>query len=691
MSFLWGLTERGRVFSGRHPLFVVGLLWVICFLLANIEPWLGWLSVLWLRWAAYFIWRRRAKAIIVSLLGAIALASMAWREHLRDVREQDLLDFSNGKISAIMLENARGDVQRWTAAARLDLGKHAGAIVWWKGHGPLPVAGSQMTAFGMIEELPKPRNPGEFDTATWLSNQGVCAVFLAREEGRMITSAWARWLADVRLGFRNAVTAGIDPTRDAAAVIRAIVIGEHPQDAEVMVAAFRNSGTLHAFSVSGLHVAMAATIGWFVLGAAGVPRRVAIVFLIGLVFGYAWITGNSAPAVRSAWMAALFFSAFWYRRRPDLLNSLGAVLCVMLLWDGRMLFQAGVQLSYGVVAAIALGTAWASRVFAWMAESNDYLPPAHASRWAIGFLKLRRSVSQSLTVSLAAGIGSTPLTAFHFGLVTPISILAGVVIVPIVFVILSLGLAAAVFYNVIPPLARGINQVNAWVADRCVDGAEFFANVPGGHFQWPREHSPFLLVYQLKYGDAAALFSHGWHGAVWIDCGGPKSFQYQLAPSIKWLGIQPQTVILTHADGGHMGGAQQVWAASPIKRVLLPVERSRSPSFRAWRDEAPNARIECLFAAEIKMLELPDGAVIEVLHAPDPHDHHLAADKRVVIFRMHWQGWRILFTSDSGSAAESELLASGRNLSADFIIAGKSSEELSLNDIFLEAINPQAI
>ena len=85
--------------------------------------------------------------------------------------------------------------------------------------------------------------------------------------------------------------------------------------------------------------------------------------LLPLIFGYSWITGNSPPAVRSAWMAAVFLGAFVFRRRPDLLNALGAVLLAAMLWDGRLLFQPGVQLSYGVVAAIAVGTAWAAKLF----------------------------------------------------------------------------------------------------------------------------------------------------------------------------------------------------------------------------------------------------------------------------------------------------------------------------------------
>ena len=92
------------------------------------------------------------------------------------------------------------------------------------------------------------------------------------------------------------------------------MIGEQPPDADALISEFRNSGTLQVFSVSGLHVAMVGSIGWLILGWLGVPRRWAVVILLPLVFGYSWITGNSAPAVRSAWMAAVFLGAFVFRK-----------------------------------------------------------------------------------------------------------------------------------------------------------------------------------------------------------------------------------------------------------------------------------------------------------------------------------------------------------------------------------------
>ncbi|RYD29099.1 MAG: DUF4131 domain-containing protein, partial [Verrucomicrobiaceae bacterium] len=575
----------------------------------------------------------------------------------------------------------------WTAPAVLEGGRHDGAKVWWEGRGEFPVAGARVTASGNFAPLPEMRNPGDFDQAGWLRSQGVSAVFKARQiEGRVVTGPLATFGAKVRQGFRTAVTTGLDEDSQEAMVIRAVVIGEQPPDAEELVAAFRNSGTLHAFSVSGLHVSMVGLIAWFVLGWLGLPRRQAIPVLLVLIFGYSWITGNSAPAVRSAWMAAVFLGAFMFRRKPDLLNALGAVLLVTAWWDGRLLFLPGVQLSYFVVMAIAFWGGWATGWFAWMAQPELYLPMGMMRWWQKAWLWLRRKVAQSLGVSIAAGVGSTPLTVFHFGLMTPVSIIAGVVFAPAVFALLCVALFSLAVYPLLPSAAQAVNRGNGHIANVSLGIARFFSAVPGGHYQIQREKEPFLLVYDLEYGAGAACFSGGDSGAVLLDCGDRYSFRRRVAPSLRRLGVEPDSVVLSHPDGGHLGGGAAVWESFPIRQALLPVERSRSPGFRAWVNDAPGAGVKLLTAASGSEFPMPDGARLEIIQVPDRLSQNASADDRVAIYRLHWRGWKLLLTSDAGLGTEIQLLDQDKDLKADVIIAGRHRGDVTLSDRFLDAV-----
>lgn len=677
--------------SGRHPLFAAALVTVACVLAADASPWLGLAAPLVAAWlgTACSSWRR---ALAWLSCGIITTGVFMMRDNARRMAEKTLLALPGGPMEARLMEDGRGGDKIWAAPAILLDGGRPGMKIWWEGSGPAPVAGSRVRAKGSFQPLPVPRNPGEFDRGEWMRRQGVAAVFDAsRSVGEVDTGPLAAFGARIRNGFRERVTTGLDEDSRQAQVIRAVVIGEHPPDEVNLMDAFRKSGTLHVFSVSGLHVAMAGTIGWLALSLARVPRRRALPLLIALVFGYAWITGHSAPAVRAAWMAAVFLGAFGFRRKPDLLNSLGAVLLGAMLWDGRLLFQPGVQLSYGVVAAIAVGTSWTARSFAWMEKPELYMPMQLMSGWQKFLLGLRRKAAGTLAVSTAAGIGSAPLTAFHFGLVTPVSVLANLLLMPLVFILLTAALLSAALFSVAPPLSRGLNKLNGMVADACVFSARGFAGIPCGHFTVGAEDQPMLLVYDLDRGDGAACFADGKGSAVLLDCGGRRSFKHLVAPSLRKLGITPDSVVLSHPDGGHLGGGAAVWEQFPIRQALLPVIRSRSPSFREWLDQAPHDGVAIHQAAATPTLAFPDGATLEVLQFPDPLAVNSLADDRVAVFRLHWRGWEILLTADAGMGTELRMLDFLTKTSADVIIAGRHRNDLTLCDRFLDSVKPKAI
>ena len=678
-------------FSGRHPLFMAACAAVVCVSAAAVAPGLGG-SAGMLCAVSGMIFAGWKRGLIWGLCGWIPVAVFLWRSDSQRTAEAELLAAPGGEVTARVLQDGKGSERFWSAPARITGGPHAGRKVWWQGGGEVPVAGAVVGARGSFQALQGPRNPGEFDRAAWLRRQGVAAVFYTGWTGGTVEAGHlAAWGAAIRHGFRSRVTAGLPDDSTEAGVIRAVVLGEKPPDSDALIGVFRNSGTLHVFSVSGLHVAMVGAIAWWVLSWAGVSRRRAVPLLLPVIFGYAWITGFGAPAVRAAWMAAVFLGAFIFRRRPDLLNALGAVLFVAMLWDGRLLFQPGVQLSYGVVAAIAVGVAWSSRVFAWMAVPELYLPMDLMNRWQEAWLWLRRKIAQMLSVSLAAGIGSAPLTAAHFGLITPISVLAGLVLVPLVFGLLFVALLAIVVSPLAPPVSRGLNCMNGYVAMGCVHSATFFSKVPGGHFLLHREERPMLLVYDLGHGAGAACFSGGPEAAVLIDCGDRRGFKRTVMPSLRKLGIEPDSVVLSHPDGRHLGGGSAVWDAFPVRQALLPVERSRSPAFRSWIDDGPAAGIRMHQVGLVDSLAFPDGASLEILNVPDSWAVNSVADERVAVYRLHWKGWKFLFTSDAGIGTELKLLDEGRDLSADVIIAGRHRGDLTLCDPFLDAVNPQVI
>jgi competence protein ComEC len=688
---LSGRKPRIRLMAEQRILLCAAVVAVLCVLAADVL-WLagcGLAGLLGSMAGLLLGWRKGVAMVCIGLAASLVLYG---RKSATERERAVVLENPDVRVMAHVLEDARGSDRAWIAEARILEGPARGAKVLWRGRGGMPVAGSHVSAKGTFSPPEPARNRGEFDYAAWMERMGFAAEFHARDaRTQSLHTPWlAAWAARFRHGFEASILHGLDGESQAAQVISAMVVGKQPPDADEMISAFRNSGTLHVFSVSGLHVAMVGGIGWLCVSMLGVPRRHAVLILLPLMFGYAWISGNGPPAVRSAWMAAFFLGAFVFRRKPDLLNSLGTVLLVGMLWDGRMLFQTGVQLSYGVVAAIAVGMGPASRLFGWISKKELYLPDDERSTLRKMWDNSRAWVAGSLSVSLAAGVGSTPLTMLHFGLVTPVSLIANLILLPLVFGILSLGLLGAALYPVAPWASTWINRTNALLADASVLAAESFASIPGGHLITRRPGQPMLVVYDLPYGGMASVLTDKRGHAVVFDCGGRGSFRRTVLPTLRAQGIEPGTVIFSHPDGGHMGGGYPVWRSLPVREVVLPVDVGRSTALHGWKTSAADG-VAVRQAVDVARINGPDGAVWHRLNIPHPGSSLALADDRVSVWRLHWRGWRILFTSDAGYRTEQELLDQGADLSADVIVAGKHRHDFTLGDDFLSAVKPRVI
>lgn len=599
---------------------------------------------------------------------------------------------ASATVTAQVLSVPQGTGGGWAALAEIESGGQPGKV-WWQGIGPAPGKGARIEARGQFLPFPPARNPGEFDMAGWLHRQGAWGVFEARAVAKQLVEppAIEQAGARARAWFRDAVTAGLDPTGREAAVIRAMVLGEMPDDQDVLIESYRASGTLHVFSVSGMHVAMVGAIIWVVLRVLRVPRRPAVVVILAAMLGYAWLTGMKPPAVRSVTMAAVLLGAFLFRRRPDLLNALGLALLWAVIVDGHLLFQVGVQLSFGVVAAIGFGTAWMTRRFGWIELKEPYLPRVLYGRWRSAWLAGREWLASAMGASSAASVGSLPLTLWHFGFFSWISVLASPLIGLPVFALMTLALLATAL-SPFPAAQRQVNRLNGMVAGTCTKIAEVSAGVPGGHFSVPRDRpgNDFLVVYDTGYGGGAACL-HDDKTSVLFDTAHRPGFRRTVLPSLRHLALRPQSLVLSHPDGGHLGGAVEAFDALPVRQILLPVERARSTAFREILAVSMDRGIATVRGGKGATFPISPDAWLEVLHEPDARDWNAVADERVMVTRLHWHGWRIVFTADAGLATERAMLEAGGDLQADVIVAGRHRHDASLGDDFLAAVQPKAI
>jgi ComEC/Rec2-related protein len=687
-----------RIFSRfwvNRPLFVIAVAIVAVVSLESMQTGFGWISAIGFSLLCGWLIRWQMAVVIFVLSAAILVNA-----HFRFIHQRDgeawLARQAPQRVEARLLEDAKGTQEkkgamgRWHAIAKIQRFGEPAIKVQWLGAGTPPPAGTKLLSYGVFETFEPERNPGLPNRMELMRAEGIVGTFRASEmREQRWTSPISNIKADFKASFHQSIIAGLDPESTAAKVILAVVIGEKSPDSLGLIRAFFESGTLHVFSVSGLHVTMVGGMFWGLLSILRCPRRWAIPVIIISMFGYVWLTGSAPAALRAAWMSAVFLGAFMLRRRPDLLNTLGSVLLFAMLWNPGIIRFPGVQLSYGVVAAIGLGTALARRCFEWIAEKEELLPESELSWLQRKWLKFRESLANSFAVSLAASIGSSPLSMFHFGVITPVSIFATVFLVFQVFILLVVALTSALVYPVWPGGSEFLNRNNAIVADVCAWTAGAFAKIPGA---WASVNSPSqdtLIIYDLGYGADAACFASTQGNAVMIDTGGKFSLQGTIGMSLNQLGMRPDSVILTHADSGHVAPPQLLQEMFPIRQVVTGMPLAKNSVAADWQAQATKIRLITPHRGSI--MELGNGARAEVLLSPHDQAVGTVADDRCLVFMIHWNGWKLLWLSDAGRLSEQVLLESGIDLKADLIVAGLHQSDFSLTKDFIDAVAPQTI
>jgi competence protein ComEC len=554
--------------------------------------------------------------------------------------------------------------------------------------------------------LPRaPQNPGQFDSAEYSLRSGCVAVVRADSVVLKKLERWAPsfhlllWAEISRQWISQALAQGIEDREQDTAVLLAMALGASDAAGEEIEDAFRDSGTLHIFAVSGLHVVMLAAVVAFVLRWLGLGKGRAVFCLIAIVFGYAYITGWRPSAARAAFMITLVLAAPWWNRRSAVQNSLGAAVLILLAYDSHQLFLPGFQLSFGVLWAIAFFAPPLLAALRPWTELDPFLPPAIASRWQHFSADSRQWLASLVCVSLAAWVGSLPLMLGHFQTVTPVGLLANLFLVPISGISIGVSCAslvcAAVGATGLQVLVNGVNAFLAWLMVFLASG---FASLPLANFtldlRFEKAPPPVeLRVFHLSGGGAASHLRAG--DSQWLlDTGNVRAWRGVLRPFFRHQGInQLNGVILSHGDMAHVGAADLAYRLGKPRLCTSVHEPWQfDPPFAAIQQLAKKVPVDSVawhrYQAEDR-IEIQGSDVMpvhaEVLY-PLLQDDAEKADDRGLVLMLHVGKMRVLWLADAGFITEKKLLDRSTDLTCDVVIRGQHSADFSgLTEILVHA------
>lgn len=264
-------------------------------------------------------------------------------------------------------------------------------------------------------------------------------------------------LDSMRRDFSRRAALGIETDREVVRLNRAILLGERASLPARLRRTFVESGTIHVFAISGLHVMAVARVLMIVLQALWVPRRFVGAAAVPILWGYVTLIGFPPSAVRAAVMASLSCLAPLVRRRPNGVVAWSLTFLGVYLVRPAMIADVGCGLSFAVMLAILVAC--------------DRLRDCP------------EGLKKTLTVTVVAWAAGVPIAAHVFGRVTPGGILANLALIPAAVVTVYAGACGILVSFVSEPLAAHLNALAALFTKAMVVLSDGVSRLPGANVE----------------------------------------------------------------------------------------------------------------------------------------------------------------------------------------------------------------
>ena len=247
----------------------------------------------------------------------------------------------------------------------------------------------------------------------------------------------------------------------AAAIARALIIGERDGIDQELRSYFLATGAMHILAVSGMHIGLLIVALLKVLGlfSRWVSRKQALLLVVLIVWYYAILTGLSASVLRSVFMFSVLLLSQLSGRQMSNLNALFFSAFCLLLYDPLYLFDLGFQLSY-------------------LAMLGIYLYYELVKNWMEFKWRFVQQLWDGTALGLAATLTTLPLSLYHFHLYPNYAQIANLCLMSLSSFILILGM----FFPLLQALPL-LDHLSAFVLETCIQWMlsimRFFSEAPG--------------------------------------------------------------------------------------------------------------------------------------------------------------------------------------------------------------------
>ncbi|NOT12055.1 MAG: DNA internalization-related competence protein ComEC/Rec2 [Methylococcaceae bacterium] len=552
-------------------------------------------------------------------------------------------------------------------------------------------------------------NPGGFDYERWLFAEGIGATGYIRPNPKPALLKQAPDWNSITV-WRQMLVDRLDqllPDSPQLALIKALTIGDGNSISQAQWDLFRKTGTTHLVVISGSHIGLIAGLVYFLVLRlwawtgllAWSPPKVAACTATSFAVFYSALAGFSVPTQRAMITLAIVMIAIVLKRNTRPMNVLAIALCLILLYDPLAVLSVGFWLSFLAVGLIIY-------TFAGRLAKPGYIAGVIKINWV-------------------TSVGLSPLLLFFFQQVSVIAPLANLIAVPIISLLvvpLSLIAIIALFFS--PLLAKALFlPVNISLQGLCWF-LEQLANIPMATITHPTPsiwallfaipgillllaptgipsrwlglvlflpmafpNKPMLQpgnvdMTLLDVGQGLSAVVQTSHHVLVFDTGAKFSIDSDigktvLLPYLLYKGIdQIDTLIISHGDNDHVGGAETLMTNLPTKQLITSAPQQLTPY----------SPTPCQAGQSWNW----DGVSFSIL-APPPIQFPSENDNSCVL-KIQSDKLTILLTGDIEAEAEYWLVGTyGENLKADILVAPHHGSKTSSTTGFLQFVHPDYV
>lgn len=483
------------------------------------------------------------------------------------------------------------------------------------------------------------------------------------------------------------------------------------------------AGLAHLFAVSGLHCTFLVTL----LGLLIPPTRrrlYAAVAILVLLF-YMVMVGMTPSVVRACVMQIALLIAPLFRRDSDSITSLGGALLLLLLINPYAAGGISLQLSFSATLGLVLLSGRIHRFLTGLYHGKH--------RKVKYFVAM---ISANVSASISVLVFTVPLTAYYFNILTLVSPLSNLLVVPVAGWNFMVGLVCVLVGVVWLPAARIIGCLN-WVMVHCVLLlVGWFVGIPGHALYFSNRYLKYWLTYvyvllgicvvkrgklrryllafvlaaamlglalginrsEYRYGTMGVMAIDVGQGecvllysgseAVLVDCGSSNSYidaGKTAADQISSMGItRLSAVVLSHYHADHANGMITLLTRIPADKLLLP---DLEDEFGV-RDEllafAQRNGIDIQFITSRAVCKMGEAelTVFPPLGKGDMNEQGLSALCTAGDFD-------VLITGDMAASTERQLIAEYRLPRVEVLIVSHHGSRYSSDLTFLKKIRPE--